>query len=206
LAGFEEEFICGKLHPIGIIYGLARLDAEKHVMGLGVFPVEVVTIVGRHKGYGEFMGEFFEDAVHSFLLRQVVRLELKVETLFVKDRGQFNRLLFCLFRAAMVDEIGNDPLQAGRQGDEATVKFPQKFHIHTGMVVKSLQMAKGDEAAQVFIAFIIHHQEDQVMGVGAPIRRRGSILTMVRGHVNLATQDGFNAHLRGLIEKLYRTK
>ncbi len=46
--GLEIELVRGELEPLFIIHRLACLDAQKHIMGLGILLVQVMAVVGAH--------------------------------------------------------------------------------------------------------------------------------------------------------------
>ena len=75
------------------------------------------------------MGAFQENTIHSGLFAHGVGLNFEVKTVVVKDGGQFHGFLLGLFDAAGVDEIGDGPFKAGRQGDQASVVLSQKLFI-----------------------------------------------------------------------------
>ena len=44
-------------HPVGVGAELARVDAEQHVLGVGVFLVDVVGVAGRHQRNAQPLGQ-----------------------------------------------------------------------------------------------------------------------------------------------------
>src|SRR3990167_9570387 len=79
LRGTHEIIVRGEPHPILILEGLAGLDAEECLMHRGVLPVEIMTIVRGNRRNREVAGEFDQDLVQPLLVRQAVRLNLKVK-------------------------------------------------------------------------------------------------------------------------------
>ena len=48
LLTFDVKFLCLKLHPVGVIHGFGRLDAQEHILNFGVLLPEVMGVVGHH--------------------------------------------------------------------------------------------------------------------------------------------------------------
>ena len=50
LLAFQIEFLGLEAHPVLIVNGLSRLDAQEHILHIGILSAQVVGIVGDHKG------------------------------------------------------------------------------------------------------------------------------------------------------------
>ena len=75
----------------------------------------------------------------------------------------FSGRLLCFLQHSFLDITLHLARQAGRKCDNALMKFPQHFHIHTGPVIITLRMAAADDFRQVFITDIIFCQKNEVI-------------------------------------------
>ncbi len=60
----KVEILCGKAHPVLVINGLIRLDAEQHIVGLGICLRKVVTVVGGNERDPLPFAQFNQSLVH----------------------------------------------------------------------------------------------------------------------------------------------
>ena len=120
----EIELVGLELHAAGAVHGLAGLDAQQDVLGLGVFGLQVVHVVGGHQGQPPAGRQLEQGLVDLELLRQVVGLDLQVEAPG-EDLGVLpGRGLGAL--GVVVDQaLGHLAVEAGGQGDEAAVQLLQ---------------------------------------------------------------------------------
>ena len=175
-------------------------------MGLGVFPVKVVAVVGGHQGQGEFPGQCLQVPVHQGLLGHLVGLDFQVKAIVVKDGGQLHGSLSGLLPAPLSKKPWDHALETGGKGDETPVVFSKEIQIDPGVIVKAFQMSQGHQAVEVAVPLFIHDEQDQVMGGGSPAGRCGPVLPALRGHVDLASQDGVNAGFSGCLKVLNRAE
>src|SRR6185369_8374339 len=76
----DVEFVGRKLHPVRIVHRLAGLDAEQHLMRLGIFPVQIVAVIRGYQRQIQLGAELDKLLVDNILLRKGVFLDLKVVT------------------------------------------------------------------------------------------------------------------------------
>ena len=111
---------------------------------------------------------------------------------FLVSAGRLSGLL----RQVLHDIPLHFPCQAGGQGDQPLVVAVQDFHVHTGAVVVALGEAFADDLHQVGVAGVVLRQQDKVV---VPVLAAGGLLVEagVRGHIDLAADDGIDASLFG---------
>ena len=80
LRGFKVEGVGGKAEMLGVVDGLACLDTEQYLMGMGIFLVQVVAVVGGHKLDVQFCSQFFQTFIDYLLFRNGVVLEFEIQT------------------------------------------------------------------------------------------------------------------------------
>ena len=83
---------------------------------------------------------------------------------------------------------GNLPAETGRERDQAVGVFRQKLPVDPWPVVKTLQMAKGDQLGQVYL--LVFGQQNQVVrfvvNLGLPV------VSAPFSHIDLATDHRFD--------------
>jgi hypothetical protein len=98
LSGLEEELIVGKAQSLRIVDRFACLDAQQDVVGFRILFAEVVAIIGRNEGNGQFLAEISERLVHHDLLGKHVGLDLEIKPV-VEHGGELSYLVFGLLCA-----------------------------------------------------------------------------------------------------------
>ena len=68
LCGAQIEILRLVAHPVGVVHGLARLDTQQYVVALGVFPPQIVGIVGTHQRDARLVVEAQKLPVHLGLV------------------------------------------------------------------------------------------------------------------------------------------
>ena len=124
---------------------LAGLEAEEHLVGLGILPVQVVAVIGGHEGEPQLPCQFQEPPVRGRLLRQGVFLEFEIVAVPERVRIPLRRgpgLLHPVPEAVR----GNLSLEAGGEGDEPFAVLRQDLLVDAGLVVEPLLEADGNEA------------------------------------------------------------
>ncbi len=175
-------------------------------MGPGITVIQVVAIVGGHQRQGQLGGEVPKRPVDDLLLGQLVGHDFQKEPLPVEYGGQFPGDPPGLIDPTGVNPVGNVAFQTGGKGDQPGIVSPQAFEIHPGVVVKALQMAEGHQPAEVAVALSVLSQQNQVVGVGEPLRRRGPFLASPGGDIQFAADDGLDAGLGPFAVEFHRAE
>ena len=109
IGGFEIQLIRCKFEPALVIYCSAGLDTEKHFMGEGFIAVQVMAVIGGHKGNGKLPGELLQTLVNLFLFLYAVILEFKVESV-AKYFFQSFCFLTGSIQVAVKDQVRYSPM------------------------------------------------------------------------------------------------
>jgi len=89
LGGLEVELLRGILQTVGIVDIRACADTEQNVVGIGVFVLEIVDVVGADDRQVEFVGDLDELFIALDLFRKVVVLEFDIVVFRARtDRGR----------------------------------------------------------------------------------------------------------------------
>ena len=96
-----------------------------------------------------------------------------------------------LFRLVIEQPFVQRPGKARRTANKAFMEFPQGFHVHAGLVIKTFQMGPGYQLDQVLPAGFIFRQQKKVRIFAAP----GKLFFHADGRggkVHLAAEDGLH--------------
>ena len=200
LLGFDVEFLGFKAHPVGLVHGLSHLDAHEHVLEIAVLPGQIVGVVGHHQRQARILGKAQDAAVDLLLLRQAVILQLQIKIPLAEDLRQLQRMGLGALVVSRPQSAGNPASQTGRQGDQALGMLPQQVQIHTGLDIKTVQKALGDQIAEVFIARLVFAQQHQVLCL--VVHAVNTVSHGAGRHIDLAADDGLDARRLGRAVKV----
>ena len=160
-------------HPVLVRQLFSGLEAEENIVGPGIFRIGIVNVVGGHQLYSKLTAHAQKLLVHHFLFRYPVVLQLQKEISFPENfliaQGRLPGVL--------IESPGQVPLyltrQAGAQGDQPLMIFPQYLQIHPGLVVEALHESFGHDFHQIGIPLIIFRQQHQMIVpvIGSPFPR-----------------------------------
>ena len=198
----EVELVGRELEPVRVRDLAVRLDADQDVLALGVLAAGEVDVVRGHEGQAELAGDGDELGVDGLLLGQAVVHELDVEVAGGEDRGVFPGRLLGLLREAPGEPDRELALEAGRQPMRPSAVGGQELLVDPRPVVEALEVALGDELAEVAVAGLVLDQEDEVVVVDVVGAAGLLVEPALRGDVDLAAEDGLDALGLGLLEEL----
>ena len=191
----DIELLGLKLHPPGIVQGLAHLDAHEDVLHLCVLPPEVVGIVGGDQGDARLLMEAQQPPVHLPLDRDAVVLELQIVAVLPKQLPHLQGGLLCLLIVPRHQQLGDLSPQAGGAGDQSAAVLPQQVQVDARLNVKALQKRLGDHVGQIAVALFVPAQEHQVGEGGVKLVDLLKAGAAPGGHIDLAADDGLDPRL-----------
>ena len=160
--GLEIELIGRELETVRVGDLAVGLDADEDVLALGVLAAGEVDVVRGHERQVELAGDGHELGVDRLLLGEAVVHELDEEVAGREDRRVLPGRVLGLFGEAAAEPEGDLALEAGRQPDEALAVGGQKLLVDPRPVVEALEIALGDELAEVLVAAVVLDEEDEV--------------------------------------------
>ena len=199
--GRFEVVLLGVFQTLGILDGLAGLNADQHLVGEMIVPAEEMAIVGPHQRQIQVPGDFQEPPVDLFLLRNPLVLDLQekipaTEDLEVRLGGPLGTV------SVIPQEAGGDlPSQTGGSADQPFRVLGQELPVDPRLVVETVQVGTRDKLEEVLIAGPVLGEEDQVVVGLLPLARRRPIGSAARGHVDFAPQDRPDPLLAALFEE-----
>ena len=143
LRGAEVEVSRLIAHPVLVVYGLARLDAQQYIVALGVLRPQVVGVVGADQWDARLLMDAEQIPVHQRLLGDAVVLQFQIEVILPEDLLHGQGVLLGPVVVAVDQPLGDLPGQTGRQGDESLAVLAQQIQIDAGLDVKALHKCHG---------------------------------------------------------------
>ena len=129
------------------------------------------------------MGRYDLVVVETVLLNFEEEIVLAVDVLIVVGGAAS---VFILARDEVLIDVA---AEAGTEADEAFGMGGEEFFVDAGLVVEAVEESGGDEAVEVFVAFLILTKQDEVVvAVGFSL-----VLVSLLGDVDFASDDGVDA-------------
>ena len=123
----QIKFIGAELHPVFVIHGLAGLNAQQHILHLGIFLAKIVGIVGNDHGKTRFTGNAHNTLVHSLLLLKTMILQFQIEMFRAEDISQPQRIVLGCLVIFFHQILGNSAGKACRSCDQTIVVLFQQL-------------------------------------------------------------------------------
>jgi len=164
-----------------------------------MFFFHVVNIVGGDHFEVELTRPFDQVAIDDLLFGNTVVLEFEVEVFLPEDLFEPIDCVTCFLEFAVGDACRNFTGQASGQCNQAILMIFENVLVDAGFVIVTVQMGIRDQFDQIFIAGFVLGKEDQVI-VDFLAPNAGFFLQAAAGgHIDLATDDGFDARLVGCL-------
>ena len=213
LSGFEIELVCGELHAMRIAHGLAGLNAEQELLGVGILVMQVVTIVGGDEGNARFLGEAEQIPVDTYLDGQALVLDFEEEVALAEDVAEAVGIFAGLVEFFFDHAFGHGTTQTGGKGDEPFAVLAEEFIVDAGLVVEAFQETSGDEFDQIAVAFEGFAEKNEVIGATSAGLEVVAVLgdgpgllspfeAAALGNVDFTADDRLDVALGGLIEEI----
>ena len=158
VCGLDVEFISLELHTVGVLNGLAGLDAQQDALHLGVLFAQIMGVVGGCHGDARLPGKLDELRQNSGILFQAVILQFDVVILCTEQIPVPQRSRLCALVVPCQNGLRDLACKTGRKADQSLVVLLQKLLIHTGLGVKALHKTGRDHFNQVLIAGLVFAQ------------------------------------------------
>ena len=199
LLGFEVILLAAEAHPVGIVHGLAHLDAHQHVLRVGVLRAEIVRVVRHDERKPRLACHAQQPLIDLPFLGKALILKLEEEIPRPEDFAVFQRRSLGSVIVVLMQILRDPSCEAGRKADKALVVLPQKVHVHARAVVEAVDEAARDHIDEILIARHILAQQDQMIGLA--VERIHLVKARSRRDIDLAADDRLDpGGLRGLVE------
>ena len=127
-----------------------------------VFGARKMRIIRRHQRHAHLFVQLDQSGIDLFFFVNAVPLNLQIiiiaENIEIRLHGLLRRLVSLAF-----DQIGDLAPDARRQTNQPFRMLAQQVFVYARIVIKALEIPRGHEFDQIFIARIIFDQQDQVV-------------------------------------------
>ena len=186
----EVELLRLEFHPVGVVHGLACLDAQQDVLHFCVLFAQVVGVVGHHQRQSQLPGKALDALIHRPLLRNAVILHFQKEIPLPENAGH----LFCVFLRGIVvffhQILRNRTGKTRGQGDQPLVVLLEQLKVDSGLAVKAVDKSFRHQIAEVLVPLTVFAQQHQMVGV--VINSMNPVGHAPSGDVDLAADDGLD--------------
>ena len=141
LLRLDVEFVGGELQAVGLVDGLAGLDAEQDVLHNGVLAAQIVGVVRDDQRQASLPGELQQHRVDLCLLGQAVVLQLEIEIVRAEDTAVFQRDLLRAIVIIHPEPARNRAGETCRERNQAVRVLAQQVHINARLAVEALKEA-----------------------------------------------------------------
>ncbi len=188
----DEELVAVELHARGVVNRLAGLDAEHHVLRVGVVFAEVVAVVGGDQRQAEIFFQLEEAGMDAVLHLQALILNLEKEILFAENVGVGSGGRAGGIVVAFRQAFGDFAFQASGEADQAAGMLGEKLLADARLVVKAMQRGLGSDLDQIAVAFFVFGEHQQMV-VGVAFG--GGAVVVFLADVEFAADDGLHSRM-----------
>ena len=200
ICSLDVKFVGLELHAVGILNGLAGLDAQQDGLHLGIFLAQIVGVIGGRHGDAGFPRQLDELRQNDVVLFQPMVLQFDVIIAFSEQipipQGRGLGPLVVPGQNGLRHLTG----QTGRQADKALVILFQQLLVHAGLGIKALHERCRDHLDQVFVAGLILAQQDQMV---VAVDLVHLVKTGAGSYIDFTADDGLDARLFGCLIELH---
>ena len=197
---FDVEFLGLEFHAVGVVHSFARLDAQQDVLHFGIFPAQIVGVVGHYQRQACLPGKALDTLIHRALLVNAVVLQFQEEISLSENGGQAQGVVFGRIVVLLHQILGDGTRKAGGQGDQALMVLRKQFQVHPGLAVKSMDKGLGHQIAQVFVALSVFAQQYQMIRV--IVLAVDPVGHAPAGDIDLTADDGLDTRSLGGLVKI----
>jgi hypothetical protein len=194
LGRLEVELVGAEPPAVGVLEGVAGLDAEQSLVAVRIRRVEVVDVAGSDERQPQALREARQPAERGLLDLHPDVLELDVGRVPAEDLREPVELRLGVGVAVLAERARHAPAQAPREGDQPRSVALEELPVDTWLVVVALEVAERAELDEVAVA-------DAVGGEEREVRVALRLHPAVVDDVDLAAEDRLDALLlRRLVE------
>ena len=195
----DEELCAIELHAASVVNRLASLNAEHHVLCVGVVFAEIVAVVGGDKRQTEIFFELEKAGMDAVLLLQTLILNFEIKILLAKNvgksAGRGPGSVVIIFHQA----LGHLALQAAGKADQAAGMFGEKLLADARLVIKAVQRSLRGDLYQIAIALFIFGEHEQVV---IRVALGGGAVIILFANIEFAADDRLHARMFGRIHEM----
>ena len=191
LRGADVEILRLIAHTVLVVHGFSGLDAQQHVVALGVLLPEIVGVVGADQGNARLLVQAQQAPVHRGLLGNAVVLQLQIEVVPAQDLLHGQGVFLGPLIVAADQAAGNFSGQAGGKADKALRMPAQQVQVDAGLDIEPVHKGLAHQVRQVPVTGLVLTQQHQVPGLR--VQLIGFVQPGPPGHIYLAPDDRMDA-------------
>src|SRR5690606_12590720 len=128
--------------------------AEQDIMGLCIFFITIIGVVGGHQFNIMVLGHLHQYLVHTILIFLSVAHDLYVkvvpELLFPPQQG-----FFCLFLAHVQDFVGDFPVEISSEGDDILFVLLHNLFVNPWNIIEAIGVGNGGHFGQIVVPLLV---------------------------------------------------
>ncbi len=195
----DEELGALELHASGVVNGLAGLDAQHDVLGVGVVFAEVMAIVGGHQRQAKIFFQLEEAGMDAVLHLQTLILDFQKEVFFAENIGERSGGRARSIVVILHQAFGNFALEASGEADQSAGMLGEKLLADPRLVIKAMQRSLRRDLDQIAVAFFVFGEHQQMV-VGVAFGRRAMVVFLA--DIEFAADDRLHARMLGCVDKM----
>ena len=199
----HEKLVAVELEPVGVVDGLAGLDAQHHILRVRIVLAKIVAIVGCHQRKAQVLLQLQQVVLNALFLGNTLVLDLEIKIALAENVGVGRGSLARRVVLAFGQPLGHFALQTRGQSDQTLRVFGEKFLADARLVVEAVQRRLGNNLNQIAIALVVFGQHDEV--VVAVTFGRGAMIFLL-ADVELAAQDGLHTRFFSGVGESHRAE
>ena len=185
LLAFQIELLRLELHARILAEGMVRLDADEHLLHLGIFFGDIMNIVRGDERNPRLPRQLGEHRDYTPLLGQTVILNLEEEVVFAHDgaipEGFFLRALV----VTAEQSARNFSREARRKCNKPLVIFFEELTVYSRFCIKARDESLRHKLYQILISCFIFAEQYQMIALG--IEGMDFVKAGARRHIHLAS-------------------
>ncbi len=134
---FDIHLVGAHAHAVFIVQGFSCLDANQHLLGGGVFLVQVVGVVGGNQGHAGFFRQFYQPGDDHLLLTQAMVHHFDEEVVFAHDVLHGADIVPGVVIPSVQQQLAEVARQAGAQRNQPFAVLAQQVVVDARAVVET---------------------------------------------------------------------
>ena len=199
LRAFEIKAVVREAHTARVVNIARRLDAQQHVLRLGVLTAHIMQVVRRHQTYAKLLRQLTQALGSSFFLGNIVILDFQKIIVLAKNIDIFLHTATRTVHITAVNQARHLTGDTGAEADNALAIGTQDVLIYARLIIKAFQLSLADNLHEIVVANIVFGQQNQMV-----TRFFCHIEMRALRQVHLAADNRLDACLRAFLIKFHR--
>ncbi len=151
----HKELVAIELHPVGVLNRLGGLDANHHVLRVGIVLTEVVAVVGRNQRQSEVPLQLEQSGMDPVFHWEPLVLNFQKEVFLAEDIAVGRTGLPGGRIVPFHQPLRDFPLQATGKPDQPLGMFGEKLLADARLVIEAVQRGFGRNFGEVPVTLFV---------------------------------------------------